>query len=116
MASATKRGEGKVCLLTGATAGLGKVAAFKLAEEGFHLFLACRNEAKTLPVGRAFLHQPKALMMGLIPTSHVQTTTCPPPTPRVPPAPRPMSLFHVPPTALPNPPHVPVPSPAHHPR
>jgi hypothetical protein len=48
-----RRGDGKVCLLTGASAGLGKVAAHRLAAEGFHLFLACRNEAKTQPVRAA---------------------------------------------------------------
>ena len=49
-APAEGRGVGKVCLLTGASAGLGKIAAYQLAREGFHLFLACRSEAKTLPV------------------------------------------------------------------
>jgi len=44
---ADRRGVGKVCLLTGGSAGLGRAAAFRLAAEGFHLFLACRNEAKT---------------------------------------------------------------------
>ena len=51
-ASTTKYGRGKVCLLTGASAGIGKEAAFRLAAEGFHLFLACRNEAKTQLVRR----------------------------------------------------------------
>ena len=44
---AQRRGAGKVCQLTGGSAGLGRAAAFRLAAEGFHLFLACRNESKT---------------------------------------------------------------------
>ena len=36
----------KVALITGASAGIGKVAAERLAAQGWHLFLACRNKDK----------------------------------------------------------------------
>ena len=35
--------EQKVCLLTGANAGIGKAAAIQLATEGIHVLIACRN-------------------------------------------------------------------------
>src|SRR5512137_155499 len=36
----------KVCLITGATSGIGKVAAFSLAEQGFKLLLVARSREK----------------------------------------------------------------------
>lgn len=42
--------EGRIILITGATAGIGRVTAEQLAEAGAHLFLACRSEEKTLRV------------------------------------------------------------------
>ena len=36
----------KVCLVTGATSGIGKAAAFKLADLGASLILLSRNEEK----------------------------------------------------------------------
>lgn len=38
--------KGRTILITGATAGIGRVTARRLAEAGAHLFLACRNEEK----------------------------------------------------------------------
>lgn len=41
---------GKVALVTGANSGIGRVTARTLALQGWHVFLACRDEAKTRPV------------------------------------------------------------------
>lgn len=38
--------ENKVCMVTGATSGIGEVAAEAFAEMGAELFLVCRNQAK----------------------------------------------------------------------
>jgi dehydrogenase/reductase SDR family protein 13 len=40
----------KVVLITGASSGIGRVAAEELAASGYKVFLACRSEAKTRPV------------------------------------------------------------------
>lgn len=40
----------KVALVTGASSGIGRVTARTLALRGWHVFLACRDEAKTRPV------------------------------------------------------------------
>lgn len=38
--------DNRICLITGATEGVGKVTAFELARKGFTVVLAARNEAK----------------------------------------------------------------------
>jgi len=40
----------QVCIVTGATSGIGTVTALEMARKGYHVFLACRNEQKTRPV------------------------------------------------------------------
>ena len=45
-----KRYEGKVCLVTGAAAGIGRASALRLAEEGAALMLADINEAGAIEV------------------------------------------------------------------
>src|SRR5690554_2144421 len=42
--------EGRIILITGASAGIGRVTAQQLADAGAHLFLACRSQEKTLRV------------------------------------------------------------------
>ncbi len=41
---------GKVCIVTGANTGIGKVTAKQLASQGAKVFLACRNESKAQAV------------------------------------------------------------------
>ena len=41
---------GRVALVTGANTGIGRVTALELARAGLHVFLACRNEARTRTV------------------------------------------------------------------
>jgi retinol dehydrogenase-12 len=41
---------GKVCIVTGANTGIGRVTARRLAEQGGHVFLAGRSREKTEPV------------------------------------------------------------------
>jgi len=45
--------DGKVCLVTGASSGIGRVTAQVLAARGAKVWLACRNVAKAQPVLRA---------------------------------------------------------------
>lgn len=47
---ATVTSNGKVALVTGANSGIGRVTARELALQGYHVFLACRNQARTQPV------------------------------------------------------------------
>ena len=42
--------QGKVCVITGASSGIGRVAALELAERGATVVLICRNEAGGAPV------------------------------------------------------------------
>ena len=37
---------GKICVITGATSGIGKETAFDLAKKGASLLLTCRNLSK----------------------------------------------------------------------
>jgi retinol dehydrogenase 12 len=46
----TTTSNGKVALVTGANSGIGRVTARTLALQGWHVFLACRDEDKTRPV------------------------------------------------------------------
>ena len=41
---------GKVCVVTGANSGIGRVAALSLAEQGATVVLVCRNEERGAPV------------------------------------------------------------------
>ncbi|HAA14345.1 MAG TPA: short-chain dehydrogenase, partial [Cytophagales bacterium] len=38
--------EKKICLITGANAGIGKAAAIQLAQAGHHVILGCRNSQR----------------------------------------------------------------------
>ena len=40
----------KVCVVTGASSGIGRVAALRLAERGATVVLICRNEERGAPV------------------------------------------------------------------
>lgn len=41
---------GRVCVITGANAGIGRVTAVELARRGAHVVLACRSRERTQPV------------------------------------------------------------------
>ena len=45
-----KNMKGKVVIITGSSAGLGKETAFQLLEDGADVIFACRDESKTLNV------------------------------------------------------------------
>lgn len=53
---------GKVCIVTGANTGIGRVTAKELASQGAHVFLACRNEAKAKPVVEEIIRETGALV------------------------------------------------------
>ena len=36
----------KVCIITGANSGIGKAAAIQIAQEGYRVIMACRNQAR----------------------------------------------------------------------
>ena len=36
----------KICMITGANSGIGKAAAIKIAQQGHHIIMACRNREK----------------------------------------------------------------------
>jgi retinol dehydrogenase-13 len=46
----TARMDGRVCIITGATSGVGYQAAKRLAQAGAHLILICRNREKSIKV------------------------------------------------------------------
>lgn len=46
------RCEGKLCIITGTTSGVGKAAAFRFAQGGAHLVMVCRNKEKAEAVQR----------------------------------------------------------------
>ena len=50
------RMDGKVCILTGATSGVGYQAAKRLAQGGAHLVLVCRNREKAARVQEELKH------------------------------------------------------------
>jgi NAD(P)-dependent dehydrogenase (short-subunit alcohol dehydrogenase family) len=43
--------QGKICLVTGSTSGLGKATAFALAQQHATVILGCRDKLSTLGVG-----------------------------------------------------------------
>ena len=51
------RMDGRVCIITGASSGVGYQAAKRLAQGGAHLVLVCRNREKTARVQREFLRE-----------------------------------------------------------
>jgi len=55
--STTSRLDGKICVVTGATSGIGNVASQRLAEGGAHLVMVCRNEAKACKVQHELMDQ-----------------------------------------------------------
>jgi NAD(P)-dependent dehydrogenase (short-subunit alcohol dehydrogenase family) len=46
----------KVCLITGANSGIGKAATVQIAQKGYHVIIACRNQSR----GEAALREIKA--------------------------------------------------------
>ena len=43
----------KICIITGANSGIGKAAAARIAQQGYHTILACRNPER----GKAALRE-----------------------------------------------------------
>ena len=54
--------EGKVIIVTGASAGIGKESALDLAKHGAQVILACRNEAKTNEAMKSLSDEEKKLV------------------------------------------------------
>ena len=36
----------KICLITGGNSGIGKAAAIQIAQEDYHVIIACRNQQR----------------------------------------------------------------------
>lgn len=47
----------KICIITGANAGIGKAAAIQIVQKGYHVVLACRNESRGKAVLREIVEQ-----------------------------------------------------------
>lgn len=47
----------KICIITGANAGIGKAAALQVVKKGFHVILACRNETRGKEALREIMNQ-----------------------------------------------------------
>ena len=47
--------DGKICVVTGASSGIGRVTAAALAARGAKVWLACRDSTKSEPVLRAIV-------------------------------------------------------------
>ena len=56
--------EGKTCLITGATNGIGRVTAVALARMGAELFLICRNKARCDAANPDDQHWPCSIAAG----------------------------------------------------
>lgn len=57
---------GKVCMVTGANSGMGKVTATALARMGAHVVITCRNQAKTEQARAAIMQEaPNSEITGL---------------------------------------------------
>lgn len=58
--------ERKICLITGANAGIGKAAAIQLAKEGLYVLIACRNKMRGEQALREIKDQSKSEWVDLI--------------------------------------------------
>jgi NAD(P)-dependent dehydrogenase (short-subunit alcohol dehydrogenase family) len=47
----------KICIVTGANSGIGKVTAMALAQQGAHLIMVCRSPQKTEPVRQEIIEK-----------------------------------------------------------